>query len=241
MDSIALVENQIDDGQELVDALDDARIDVTAAFWALPAEKERWSLYLVLKLVDDQGQSVAYREILPVLQAVASASVTSLDIKVVGEKEAISHDVIELRRRFPGRGPLRVRDRILGGTAMDEVYLYSMEKVKITVYELTYRGDPMGTVHFALEPHNPNCSMIVDQTEYPAQVGLDCTIAAPVGAKIERDKLGRKILEWDFHGKRTQSDANEVWSLANLGLHGFRILGQPAAKRGMTVEMRGKP
>ena len=33
---------------------------------------------------------------------------------------------------------------------------------------------------------------------------------------------------WDLHGNRVRSSANEVWSLANLNLYGFRFLREPA-------------
>lgn len=34
-------------------------------------------------------------------------------------------------------------------------------------------------------------------------------------------------LAWNFRGHRTRSDANTVWSFAQLGLNGFRFLREP--------------
>ena len=116
---------------------------------------------------------------------------------------------------------------------MDEVYLYSLKTVEITLYGLIFEGDPTGALHLSLEPHNPHGALVIgrgaQEVEYPAKVGIDWTIAVPANAKTERDGISRTVLAWDFHGKRTQSDANEVFSLANLGLHGFRIVQEPRA------------
>jgi hypothetical protein len=53
-------------------------------------------------------------------------------------------------------------------------------------------------------------------------------VAAPWGVTLERNGNGQRVLAWDLHGNRIQSRANEVWSLAKLGLHGFRFLREPA-------------
>jgi hypothetical protein len=64
--------------------------------------------------------------------------------------------------------------------------------------------------------------------EYPAQSGLNWEIAAPEGSELVRTENGLLALAWNFHGKRTQSNPNEIWSFAKHGLHGFRFLSQPA-------------
>ena len=46
MDTIALVDNQIDDGQRLLDGLSEEGIVVRAACWVKPAEEDRWSMYI---------------------------------------------------------------------------------------------------------------------------------------------------------------------------------------------------
>ena len=62
-----------------------------------------------------------------------------------------------------------------------------------------------------------------------AKSGVDCEVIVPEGATLHRDEFGAMELAWDdLHGRRHFSGANEVWSLANLGLHGFRFVSEPA-------------
>jgi hypothetical protein len=53
-------------------------------------------------------------------------------------------------------------------------------------------------------------------------------VAAPEEATLQRDETGIMVLAWNLHGNRIQSSANEVWSLAKLGLHGFRLVRESA-------------
>jgi hypothetical protein len=112
------------------------------------------------------------------------------------------------------------------------VYVYPLGKTQVTIYGMVFRGEPGGALHLSFEPHNPHGKLLVEsdrkRNEYPAETGIDWVVAAPEGATLERDGRGLMELAWDFRGNRTRSSANEVWSLANLGLHGFRFLRQPA-------------
>src|SRR5215472_13928460 len=69
VDSFALVGEQIEAGQKLLERLHGAGIPVTAAAWAKPAEKVQWYLYLVTPLVgEDRAVKPAFRQILPVVR-----------------------------------------------------------------------------------------------------------------------------------------------------------------------------
>src|SRR5262249_13210081 len=111
------------------------------------------------------------------------------------------------------------------------VYVYPLGRVEVPIYGLIFRGEPSGALHLSFEPHNPHSRLTIESMgkhdEYPAETGIDWVAAAPEGAKLERNNMGMTALTWDLHGKRMQSSANEVWSLANLGLHGFRFLREP--------------
>ena len=67
-----------------------------------------------------------------------------------------------------------------------------------------------------------------ESVKHLAETGFEWVVAAPEGSKLERDEYGRMELVWVFRGIPKQSDANEVMALADLGLHGFRILSEPA-------------
>ncbi len=238
MDTVTMVEMQIDDGHELIDRMAREGIAVSAAFWAKPADEDRSSLYIVMKSVDQEGTAAAYREILRALRSLGNSSITSSNVKAIGEKQSTARDVIELMKRFPDRGPVRLRDRMLGETPMDEVYLYSLGEVKVKIHGLIYTGDPTGAVHLAFEKQIPNSKMVVDGKEYQAKI-VDWEIAAPAGSKIECNSSGKLVLKWYFRDKWVESDANQALSLASLELHGFRIIQGQAIGGGANESKSG--
>ncbi|HWY87022.1 MAG TPA: hypothetical protein VNX28_09875 [Gemmataceae bacterium] len=221
-----LVENRIDEGQRLLDQLTGKGIVVQAACWLKPVDQDRWSLAIATPTVDEKGALSAYGQVLPVLRSLGQGWITGSDIKLLGAKHRLVHDLVDLQKRFPDTPMLSLRE-LLGGIPVEEVYVYSPRKVKITIYGLVFRGEPSGSLHLSFEPHNPNTRLEVESTEYPAEIGIDWVVDAPEGATLVRDKAGMMELAWDFRGNRTCSSANEIWTLANLGLHGFRFLHEP--------------
>ncbi|MBI1918690.1 MAG: hypothetical protein HYS12_28685 [Planctomycetes bacterium] len=232
MDPVPLVENKLDDGQRLLDRLGEEGVIVRAACWVKPFEEDRWSLYIATPSVDEKGTLEAYRQVNPVLRSLGDDWITSSDVTLVGEKHPLVQDARDILRRFPHRGPIRSPRSLLWGISVEEVYVYPLGKVEVTIYGLVFRGDPVGALHLSFEPHNPHSKLTVgsrgERKEYPAQTGIDWVVAAPEGAKLERNTNGQRVLVWELHGNRMESSANEVWSLANLGLHGFRFLHEPA-------------
>jgi hypothetical protein len=235
MDTVTLVENQIEDGQKLLDRLREDGFDFRAACWVKPVEEDRWSLYVATPVVDQVGVLEAYRQVLRAFRSLGEVWISDSDIKLIGEKHPVAQDVFDLLQRFPGRTPLRIRPALLGGIPFeDEVYLYAPKKknpVEVTIYGLIFHGDPSGGLHLSLEPHVAQ-SMIVterggERNEYPAETGIDWVVAAPEEAALERNKNGQMELDWNLRGNRIRSSANEVWSLAKLRLHGFRFLREP--------------
>jgi hypothetical protein len=233
MDTSTLVENQIDDGQRLLDRLGEEGIAVRAACWVKPVDEDRWSLYIAVPAVDEKGPVEAYRQVYRVLQSLTDVGITDSDIKLIGEKHPIAQDVLDILGRFPGRTPTRPRWPLLGGIPVEDCYVYPPgKKVQVTIYGLVFPGEPSGALHLSFEPHNPQSTLEVksegNSKVYQAETGIDWVVAAPWGATLEQDGNGQRVLTWDLHGNRVQSSANEVWSLAKLGLHGFRFLREPA-------------
>jgi hypothetical protein len=232
MDTVTLVESQIDDGQRLLDRLREEGVVVRAACWVKPADEDRWSLYIATPVLDEKGGLEAYRQVIHVLRSLGDVSLTSSDIKLVGEKDPIAQDALDILRRFPHSTPIRSPRPLLGGTPVEEVYVYPLGRTTVPIYGLVFRGAPGSALHLSFEPHNPQSKLTVEsmgkRNEYPAETGIDWEVAAPEGAKLERNDIGMTVLAWDLYGKRRQSSANEVWSLAKLRLHGFRFLREPA-------------
>jgi len=233
MDTVTLVENQIDAGQRLLDLLGEKGVVVRAACWVKPVEEDRWSLYIATPSVEEKGKLEAYRQVTPVLRSLGDEWLTSSDVTLVGEKHPLVKDALDILRRFPHQTPIRSPRSLVGGIPVEDVYVYPLGKTQVTVYGLIFRGEPSGALHLSLEPHDPHSTLTVEsigkRNVYPAETGIDWVVAAPERATLERDEIGRMVLAWNnLHGNRMQSSANEVWSLAKLGLHGFRFLREPA-------------
>jgi hypothetical protein len=124
MDTITLVDDQIDDGQGLLARLARENIPVRAACWVKPVDEDRWSLYIATPLMDEKGPIGAYREVLRVMRLLGPRWVTSSDVKLIGEKHPLTGELLELLRRHPGRTPIRSRGPMLGGLFAEEVYVY---------------------------------------------------------------------------------------------------------------------
>ncbi len=231
MDAITLVEEQIDDGQRLLAQLSKDRFAVRAAGWIKPANEDRWSLYIASPAVDKHGSAKAYADVLKALRALGNVWITGSDLKLIGESHPLVQDMLSVQQRPSGGAPTRLRIALPGGIPVEDIHLYPLRKERVTIYGLVYSGAPISALHLSLEPHNPNSRLEVGRNgnhdTYPAKTGLDWVVGAPEGAKLERNRIGLMELVWDFHGKPTRSSANEIWSLANLGLHGFSFLQEP--------------
>jgi hypothetical protein len=232
MDTITLVENQIEEGQRLLDQLGEKGIVVRAACWVKPTDVDRWVLYIATPIMDGKGPLEAYRQLTPALQSLGNDWLTSSDVTLVGEKHPMVKDAQEILRRFPHRTPIRSPYPMLGGIPVEEVYVYPLGRVEVTIYGMVFRGEPSGCLHLSFEPQNPQSTLTVEskgqRKEYHAETGMDWIVAAPEGATLERNPYGQLVLVWDRHGKRVQSSASDVMSLAHCGLHGFRFLHEPA-------------
>jgi hypothetical protein len=233
MDTVSLVKNRIDAGQRLLDQLADKEFAVRAACWLKRVGEARWRLYVATPKVDEKGTLEAYRELIPILPSLGDSWLTSSDVTLVGEKHALVQDVVDILRRFPHKTPIHPPRSLLGGISVEgEIYAYPLGKTQVKIYHLVFPGTPEPGIlsldpllldgHFAVEVERQG-----ERKVYQGETDLDCIVAAPERAQLERDENGTMILVWDLYGKPMRSTANEVWSLANLGLHGFRFLPEP--------------
>jgi hypothetical protein len=233
MDTDTLVENQIEEGQRLLDLLGEEGVAVRAACWVKPIDKDRWMLYIATPIWDEKGPLEAYRQLTHAHRSLDNVWLTGSDVTLVGEKNPLVKDALGILQRYPHWTKVKPPRPLLGGIPIEgEVYVYPLGKVKITIYGMTFREEPSGCLHLSFEPHNPKTMLVEERNgqrnEYPAETGIDWIVAAPEGSTQERNQFGQLVLAWDRNGKRRRSTAREVWNFAKFGLHGFGFISQPS-------------
>jgi len=136
MDTVTLVENQIDDGQRLLNRLGEEGFVVRAACWVKPVEEDRWSLYIATPAVDEKGIAQAYRQVYRVLRSLKGVLITDSDIKLVGEKHSVAEAALAatkpnvpnspyaVRNPSPYPGMTRYSGSTLGGVSIDGALIY---------------------------------------------------------------------------------------------------------------------
>src|SRR5205823_7021215 len=108
-------------------------------------------LYIATPSVEEKGTLEAYRQLTPVLRSLGDDWVTSSDVMLVGEKHPLVRDALDILRRFPHRMPIRSPRSLLGGIAIEEVYVYPLGKTTVTIYHLVFPGAPEPGI-LSLEP-----------------------------------------------------------------------------------------
>ncbi|HEX5445926.1 MAG TPA: hypothetical protein VFW87_19010, partial [Pirellulales bacterium] len=105
MDTITLVENQVEDGEKLLALLAENGFSVLAASWVKTSEEGRWFLYIASEEVDRKRLATAYREVYSLLDAIPDSWISMSEIKLIGRNNPITKDLLEISRRYPGRLP----------------------------------------------------------------------------------------------------------------------------------------
>jgi hypothetical protein len=129
MDTDTLVENRLNDGRKLVEELPQRGFEVTAAFWLKTSENGKWYFYIVSPAVEAEGLTTAYRQLHPLVQAMAQPfTIDPLEIKLIGPNNPIARDVIAIHGRAPGPrvSPIRWGGTKLGNVSIEEAYLYPL-------------------------------------------------------------------------------------------------------------------
>jgi len=124
MDTIALVEFQIDAGQRLIVQLIRDGFRVEAALWVKTAEEGIWFLYIASPIVEETGLPAAYRVLQSSLQRLQGIPLSLSDIKLVGRDNPITRDVQAILARFHGAIATRLSGKQLGDVSVEEAYLY---------------------------------------------------------------------------------------------------------------------
>jgi hypothetical protein len=128
MATATLVNQEIEEGQRLIDALNTAGVSVHSALWLYSSESETWHLTFALPLYDDEGPLKTYKKILSVFREVkpdlkidwtAIVAVSPNDELILGLSQEQQHWNIDLSGR-------RMTNSIVNRMLVEDAYIYQI-------------------------------------------------------------------------------------------------------------------
>lgn len=136
MDQVAMVNEHLEGGRRLIDALVVEGLNVSIAFWAKPSDEAKWYLYLASPFVDERGAKAAYILVNETLRNTSDLWIDPLDVKVVGVDDSLAKSALSAcpsyssssfsssksSKFFPGI--TRIGPTTLGGMSVDGAYFY---------------------------------------------------------------------------------------------------------------------
>ena len=84
----------------------------------------QWYLYVAAEQITDENFDVVYSEVGQIIVDLHDPALDMLGVKVIGMDDPLAKATLELRRRWPGRHPIRIRDQAIGGVQVEEMYIY---------------------------------------------------------------------------------------------------------------------
>jgi hypothetical protein len=179
MDTETLVENQIEDGQRLIDQLSRDEFEVLVAFWLKTSEDGTWQLYIASPSVDTCKRVEVYRKVYASLNRLEQSCVRPSDLSLISGTTQIAQAAIQIRDRHPGQTPIRYHGKRLGNITIEEAYIYPPAGKWFRVFDEIKRNIP--TAEILTIP------ILFDEVllgeAYPAGAGIDafrgCVNAEP--------------------------------------------------------------
>lgn len=127
MDKTALVENDIRDGERLVDALDNAGFQVEAALWFYLTDSDEWRLLIASPFVERNGPKDSYSFIQSVMAELSEPLAISLkDVSVVSPNRPPISLIRTAVHTGPGISGVRFTRNVINNTLVEDAYIYRM-------------------------------------------------------------------------------------------------------------------
>ena len=125
MVSSTLVEDKIKDGEALLRELDNAGVEVKAAFWFYMSEPDEWRLKIAMPLVDSQGPRAAYVRIQEaIFETTEKLALALSEISVVSPKDQLVKLLKPVIRTGRGISGIRFSRNTINGTFIEDAYIY---------------------------------------------------------------------------------------------------------------------
>ena len=125
MDKTVLVERDIQEGKDLIEALDKTEFKVDASLWFYSSDSDEWRLLIASPFVEENGPRKSYGFIRSVLTQPSPPSGISLkNVSVLSPK----HQLIKLLRMAittgPGISNIRFTRNVVSNTLIEDAYIY---------------------------------------------------------------------------------------------------------------------
>jgi len=240
-----LVDAQIDDGRRVVDQLVRDGFEVTVAFWLKAGEDEPWHLYITSPKVNPVKPGDAYRALYASLSKVPDSSVQFSQFRLVNDANPAARDAVALHARHPLRIPIRYRGERLGNLSFADSYIYVPLKSlrrseEVTIYGLSYKGEPTGALFLSLELQNPNARLIVEEMghrhEYPADTSTTWAVSVPG----DRRWNGTILAGSSSRGIKTDTELDPAQMRCGVS-HGLACTAFDSLARRINLVIRGLP
>lgn len=126
MDKTILVEKDIEEGQKVIEALQENGFPVNSAFWLYKPEPDEWRLTFASPLIDEQGPFKAYSFVQKVLAKFSPpVGISVAETTVLSDKDELVEGLRYLDRQTPGILPnMRLRGNSIKNRYIDDIYIY---------------------------------------------------------------------------------------------------------------------
>jgi hypothetical protein len=123
MDQSPLVMEEIDAAARFLGEFG-KEFPVIASFWLKAGEEDSWYLYVASEQFNDQNMDVAYREVVRIAGEMCDPDFDPFRVKLIKPTNPLARAATDFLQLFPGRKPIRLRQRNFGGLGAEEIYLY---------------------------------------------------------------------------------------------------------------------
>jgi hypothetical protein len=124
MDTELLVDNQIADGQSLIEQLIKDNFRVSAAFWVKSTEEGSWQLYIASPDVDSTKPNEAYQKVYYSLDSISDSTISTVDINLLNSENPAAKAAVVQRNRARAKKGLKYYGKRLGNLAVKDAYIY---------------------------------------------------------------------------------------------------------------------
>ena len=132
MASQALLNTQIVQGEKTISCLDDAGLDVRAAYWVFDEDAVQWRFTIAEQAVDYQGTRSVYEKVMRALSGKPDV-LPIRDVYVVSPNDPLV-SLVRLAVITPGQSidGISFTGKVITGTRVPDMYVYRMFRPAIT-------------------------------------------------------------------------------------------------------------